>query len=114
MAATDKADYSSFYPTYARKTRVDCHGGSSPPGCHGWQRQIRQIPLSVPRTAPYFCNASIIYVLQLGSNRQTCGKNGLTPRLYNQTKPINSVAGIANKRLNNILNHEGTKNTKSF
>ena len=36
------------------------HGGSSPPGFHGLQRQIRHIPLSTPRMTPYLRIASII------------------------------------------------------
>jgi len=36
------------------------HGGSYPPGFHGLQRQMRQRPLSTPRTTPYLRIASII------------------------------------------------------
>jgi hypothetical protein len=42
------------------------HGGSYPPGCHGWHRQIRRMPRHAPRTAPYLRTATTKYSLHEG------------------------------------------------
>jgi len=39
------------------KATKGSYGGSSPPRQNGLHRQIRQIPLRLPQTAPYFSTA---------------------------------------------------------
>ena len=48
---------------------------------NGLQRRMRQAPSSVPRKAPCFWIASMVYLEQLGVKRQEGGKNGDRKRL---------------------------------
>ncbi len=47
----------SAKPRRSNNAALSAHGGSYPPGCQGWQRQMRATPRSVPEMAPYFFTA---------------------------------------------------------
>lgn len=69
------------------------YGGSYPPRCHGWHRQMRPTPRTNPDTAPYFRTASIMYRLHEGSNRHWPPSSGLRKTWYSRTRPISSCDG---------------------
>jgi hypothetical protein len=41
------------------RAAAENQGGSYPPVCQGWHRPMRQMPLAVPSSTPYFCTAPI-------------------------------------------------------
>jgi hypothetical protein len=45
---------------------------------NGWHRKIRFIPIHVPRKAPYFSTADLVYSEHVGSNRHAAGISGDT------------------------------------
>jgi hypothetical protein len=50
--------------------------GSYPLFPHGWQLEIRLIANHPPLIGPYFFSASMLYVEQVGVNRQLAGVSG--------------------------------------
>jgi hypothetical protein len=76
MAPNPGADWTVAAHGGMARAACPVHGGSYPPGCHGWQRHTRPIPFQLPRAGPYLRTASMKYSLQLGVKRQTAGKIG--------------------------------------